>query len=369
VAGQLQRIGSDSAALKLCRDVAAMQPYRREAYVMGMQLAEKIDDLDGIQWACRGILSQAWPTKYEKIESDARLLARATHQRLLENGDKEAAEAFTADLQKSTSHDLVVRVTWTGDADNDIAVEEPSGTVCSMAEPNSAGGGTFLGDKFPGLGLKEDDGYVSETYICPQGYSGVYRILIRRIWGNVSTGKVTVDILSDIGRESQRYIRQEIELTEKDALVRVDVKEGSRKTAVGEAQIAHLREVQNDVNQKILGQFAGGNAGALEQYLSDLATIGALTGGTGGGPIGGGLGFAGRGAVGFRPEITVLPEGASTTAIAIISADRRYVRITPAPFFSQIGDVTTFNFVTGEEGAGTPGIGGGAGGGGGGGIL
>jgi hypothetical protein len=235
-----------------------------------------------------------------------------------------------------------------------------------MSDPNSAGGGTFLGDKFPGLESAEDDGYLSETYVCPQGFSGVYRILVKRVWGNVSTGKVTIDILSDIGRESQRYIRQEIDLTEKDALVRVDVKDGSRKTPVGEAQIAHLKEAMNDANQKILGQFAGNNNAALQQYLSDLSNIGATIGnGTGPGPIAGLPGLGIRPAVGFRPEITVLPEGASAMAIAIISADRRYVRITPVPMFSQIGDVTTFNFVTGEEGGGTPGIGGGGGGGGG----
>jgi len=71
--------------------------------------------------------------------------------------------------------------------------------------------------------------------------------------------------------------------------------------------------------------------------------------------------FNRRGAVGFEPQITVLPQGASLTGIAIISADRRYVRITPAPFFSQIGQVRTFNFITGTS---APGGGGGAGGGG-----
>ena len=58
------------------------------------------------------------------------------------------------------------------------------------------------------------------------------------------------------------------------------------------------------------------------------------------------------------------------SGIAIISADRRYVRITPIPFFSQIGDVTTFNFVTGDTGnGGGGGAGGILGGGGGGGGL
>jgi hypothetical protein len=56
------------------------------------------------------------------------------------------------------------------------------------------------------------------------------------------------------------------------------------------------------------------------------------------------------GAVGFRPQITTLSEGAMLSAPGIISADRRYVRITPFPFFSQIGDVVTFNFITGQTG-------------------
>ncbi len=58
-------------------------------------------------------------------------------------------------------------------------------------------------------------------------------------------------------------------------------------------------------------------------------------------------------------------------ALAIISADRRYVRISPGPFFSQIGDVNTFNFVAGTSGTsnGGGGAAGGGGGAGGGGLL
>ncbi len=42
----------------------------------------------------------------------------------------------------------------------------------------------------------------------------------------------------------------------------VDVKEGSRKTPVGEAQLAQLRDVQDQMNQNVLGQMvAGGNPG------------------------------------------------------------------------------------------------------------
>ncbi|HJN08393.1 MAG: hypothetical protein QGH33_17260 [Pirellulaceae bacterium] len=51
---------------------------------------------------------------------------------------------------------------------------------------------------------------------------------------------------------------------------------------------------------------------------------------------------------GFFPVITVLPQGASLTASAVVSPDRRHVRITVNPFFSSIGPVDTFNFFTGE---------------------
>ena len=35
------------------------------------------------------------------------------------------------------------------------------------------------------------------------------------------------------------------------------------------------------------------------------------------------------------------------SALAVVSADRRYVRVSPFPFFSQVGEVTTFNFGSG----------------------
>jgi len=366
VADQLRRAGCDAAALRLCQNVTSLQPYRREAYVMGMRLAEKLDDVEAMQWACRGILGQAWPKGAEKVEADARLLARALHQRLVQEGKSEAAKQFMASLQAATAHDLVVRVSWTGDADIDVAVEEPSGTVCSSETPLSPAGGTFLGDSFPGMESAEDGGTLSETYVCPQGYSGVYRILVRRVWGNVSTGHVTVDILADVGRPTQRYIHKQLELTEKDALIEVDVQAGTRKSEVGEAQLAHLRDAQLGGQPKFLAQFLGGSdSSALQQYLADLARMGMLNSGG----VGAGRGpFGLNPAVGFRPEITTLPEGANMMAMAIISADRRYVRISPAPMFSQIGDVNTFNFVDGESGESPGGAGGGFGGIGGGGI-
>jgi general secretion pathway protein D len=45
-----------------------------------------------------------------------------------------------------------------------------------------------------------------------------------------------------------------------------------------------------------------------------------------------------------QPVIVVLSEGTSLSVQAVVSADRRFVRLTMVPFFSQIGDVQEFTF-------------------------
>jgi general secretion pathway protein D len=45
-----------------------------------------------------------------------------------------------------------------------------------------------------------------------------------------------------------------------------------------------------------------------------------------------------------QPVITVLSEGTTLSVQAVVSADRRFVRLTLVPFFSQIGDVQEFTF-------------------------
>jgi general secretion pathway protein D len=45
-----------------------------------------------------------------------------------------------------------------------------------------------------------------------------------------------------------------------------------------------------------------------------------------------------------QPVITVLSEGTSLTVQAVVSPDRRFVRLTVVPFFSSIGDVQNFQF-------------------------
>ncbi len=69
--------------------------------------------------------------------------------------------------------------------------------------------------------------------------------------------------------------------------------------------------------------------------------------------------------IGFQPIIQTIPEGTSLTVQAVVSADRRYVRLSVLPVFSNITDVFTFSFISGGGITGNAGGGGGQGGGGG----
>ncbi|MCA9080591.1 MAG: hypothetical protein KDA58_08525, partial [Planctomycetaceae bacterium] len=73
--------------------------------------------------------------------------------------------------------------------------------------------------------------------------------------------------------------------------------------------------------------------------------------------------------IGFQPQIATIPEGTILTVRAVVSADRRYVRLSVLPSFTSVTDVFTFSFIggAGGGGGGIGGLGGGGGFGGGGG--
>jgi hypothetical protein len=78
-----------------------------------------------------------------------------------------------------------------------------------------------------------------------------------------------------------------------------------------------------------------------------------------------------QGAIAFQPGITPIPDGVQMGVTPVVSADRRYVRLTVNPFFQSLRGVDTFSFPGGAvSGGGGFGFGGGGAGGiGGGGNL
>ena len=360
---QMTQMGLEKSALRVFKDVAKANPSRHEPYVLALQTAKKIDDFDTIRWASCGILTQEWPMKHRHIRKDALLAARAQMIKMSKNNQKKELAAFQKDLANSLVRDCVVKVTWTGTADIDILVEEPSGTICSLRNPRTVSGGVFIGDEFAKKNDKSVEGF-SEYYVLPRGFKGDYRLAIKKVHGDIASGKVTVEIARQVMQKSQTYQKQQIELDETgQALVLFNLDKGRRVEPLAQHQIAVAVEEQFAVNRTMLASSISkyDSSEAAREYAKyeQKKTKDGLV------PV-----TNRRRDAGFRPVITTLPSGAGMSATAVVSADRRYVRVSPIPFFSSIASVSTFTFAGGtggQNGGGGGGFGGGGGGFGGGG--
>jgi hypothetical protein len=356
----MDNAGLHARALSIYRQVGEVHRDRPEPFFEGLKLAQRLNDTEGIQWATAGLLRQSWTSDQLEIPQHAFRVAKDTFEKLLAAGKKEEAENFDAAISASRQRDVVVEVIWTGDADIDLLVEEPAGTICSSRQQRTTSGGVHLGDVAASAEKSSLKGF-SEMYVCSEGFGGEYRVLLKNIWGRPTGNKVTINVYTDYGTPEQRVIHEQIPLGEKNAVVKFDVPGGRRKDALPEAQVANIAKVQNAMNRQILAQQLAGMQDTEAARNFALAWTLANQNGLG-------MPFFRRGAVGYRPVIQNFPEGAGFQATAVISADRRYVRITPFPFFSQINEVSTFNFVTGQgqtQQGGQGGAGGGIGSGGG----
>ncbi len=295
IAQYLSRLGLDRRAMLVYQQVTKIEPLRSEAYALGLRSAKQIDDIGGIRWATVGILSQAWPENMAEIELTASRVAKATLERLASEGHNAEREAFLKELQEAVVRDCVVRVSWTGDADIDVSVEEPAGTICSVSEPRTAGGGVKLGDTYSVEG-KPNEGS-SEVYVCPKGFAGTYRVHIHRVWGEVAAGKVTVDVYTHLRSGDMQHERQQLEIGDKDAMVVFDLNHGRRAEPIEMVQLAGAVKRQETLSRSVLAQRI--DSGSDPTVAPDRPFN----------PFTGRGAFPGGGAVGFQPIVQQLLEG------------------------------------------------------------
>jgi len=360
IARYLSHIGLDKRAVDVYRQVVKVSQLHYEAYALGLRAAQRAEDRDGIRWATVGILQHAWPKEQEEVYRTAVRVAKATLEELQLQGEESTYGIYRGELEEAMQRDCVVQVSWSGSADIDLIVEEPGGTICSLQEPRTTGGGICLGDNYAEEeGVDGDSEGLSEAYVCTQGFSGTYQARIRKVWGKVVAGKVTVDVYLNYGTPEQRHERQRIEVPQDaDAMVVFTLEAGRRSSPIEDEQLAVAVRRQDAISRA-----------ALAQHIGSLSDPSAVPFRPGDNDIRRQLALAGRGgAVGFQPIIITLPQGTQMNATGVVSHDRRYVRVSVGPSFTGIGNVQTFTFAGSADETGGGGGGGGMGGGGGGGI-
>jgi hypothetical protein len=320
-----------SRALELYRQVSKMQPMRPEPYVLGLGIAKHNDDVEGLKWTSLGILAQGWTNDQQPIFDEAKRVAAGLVERLRTEGTPADADAFQKAVKEALVRDCVITVSWTGDADVDLLVQEPGGTVCSFRNPRSAAGGVLIEDSFD-----KATGLHKETYVCPLAFTGDYRMLAKRVWGKVTADTVSVTIVAHQGSPAERRIQKNIKLENDEAPMAFDMQNGRRTEPLDEVQVANAAESQRQIGNAILAQqlstmsnpdLVGGAANPFDPR------------------------FFLRGSVGYQPIIITLPEGTNMAVTSVVSHDRRYVRVSAQPLFSSIPRVNTFNYVTGSGGS------------------
>lgn len=165
---------------------------------MLIALAVKTRDPARFADSAERLLSLGWPGFDEPLRAEVRKQAEELAAKLREDGRTAEAAELLAKLGPSEARDLLVRLTWSGDADLDLAVEEPLGAVARVATPRTVFGGAILNN---GYGKHPE-----EIYACPRGFDGDYKIRIETIYNSEKdpARDLTLGIVTHEGTDRER---------------------------------------------------------------------------------------------------------------------------------------------------------------------
>jgi hypothetical protein len=331
-AAYMTRFGRHERALQLYQQASRLDPLRSEPYILGLKLARQTKNVDAIEWAAAGILTRAWNKDHETLHREAEQAVAEAEALIQQKGDAARLKAFQVTLAAARQRDLILRLEWSGDADLDLVVEEPLGTICSFETPLSRGGGVLAHD---GYGPHQKNSY--ELYICPLGVAGEYRVHVRYVTGNVVAKQATLKIIRYQGTPDEIVRERTVAITPEDQVLKISLHQGRRKelSPPTSAQVPPAGMPVAQVRPTVLQMIAAGDNGEIEHAQANFASSRLRRNA---------VNQLRQAAVGFQPIVRVIPEGIIMNAAAVVSPDRRYVRLTVSPIFSTITDVFTFSF-------------------------
>jgi hypothetical protein len=218
--GHTERVGA------LLDEATEKVPHRAEPVLMSMMLAQKVRDPRRMADSIERLLSLGWPGQDDYFRAEASRYAGALAAALKEEGRGEEAQELTAALTASESRDLYIRLTWDGNADYDLIVEEPLGATVSRDMPRSVFGGALVKD---GKGSRPE-----EVYVCPRGFDGDYVLRIMPIADDPAkpSTRLTLEVVSHDGREGQQTKAHSLTPNDPNAKPVVVSLKGGRRTRV-----------------------------------------------------------------------------------------------------------------------------------------
>jgi tetratricopeptide (TPR) repeat protein len=322
-------------ALAFCRQAALLEPNAPHAYAQALGYAELAQDGEAMGWAAGNLLGQDWPFENQELQSRALQKLDALSQTLEQQGKADEAGRLRTSVNSRRRRDLVVKLLWQGQADLDLHVREPTETECSPLTRQTVNGGTLLGDSLADMSR--------ETYVASEAFPGEYQVVVHKLWGRTLGNKAQLRIIQNQGtpQESEKLITLHLESSVAEP-VTFQLEKGRRTET---AYLAPTAVMERPVSTTEAGQSRDQVLNQL-RALANPEIIGARRG------LRGGMAAAGRPVVpadaGARalkkqPADRMLQHtrvsqfvrnSLDVTAQAVLSADRRHVRLSLNPVFT-----------------------------------
>lgn len=334
-ASALARAGQVQAAIDFLLETAKSHPGSVNTYYLVLEFASQCGNVDAASWAANELLRREWPAEIPSVHERTRELVRRTEVALRSEGRATDADRLASVASASRQRDIEITVQWEGEADLDLTVVEPGETLCSAVAPRTVNGGVLIADDVNNV----------ERYVASEGFPGEYEIRIRPVWGQPTAGVATVDIVKNKGTAEESRDRQTIKIREENEWIRVELARGRRTeaTPVGADERLILEppglakgSPRGQLHRMIQSGRIDADPNPPAALAAGLGRPGAFAGGRSIPFVVGAVGTVGGGAVAFDPVIEVLQDGISMQAQAVVSADRRYVRMTLVPLIQNI---------------------------------
>ena len=228
-------------------------PHRAEPLVMSINLAQKTHDPKRMAGSIDKLLSLGWPGQDDYFRAEARKQAETLARALTEDGRADEAKALTDSLPASEARAVFIRLSWDGNADYDLVVQEPLGATVDYDMPRSVFGGALIKN---GKGSRPE-----EVYTCPRGFDGDYTIRIMRVADDPEkpATRLTLETITHEGdaKESRKVVTLGPNDPKAKPVV-VTLKEGRRTRALPFVSPSALRgsveEVLKDRAEKSKGK-------------------------------------------------------------------------------------------------------------------
>ncbi len=335
LATYFSRLGRPERALSLLDQAVRQDPTRVELYLLATKIAMTNKAWDTILWSAPGLAQHAWGADREEMLKLAEAATIEATTAFRQKGETATAEMLIKQFEQSKACDLSVKVEWNGAGDVDLLVDEPGGSTCSHETPRTPSGGLLSRD---GFGPRQEN--CQEEYVCPFAFDGEYRIRIRHVQGDIVGKRVAVTITRRKGQTDADETTRTIILGKDDQELRVLMRGGRRQAAAPVPDASSRKATKPTTSGNVVLSELRGHMPDARNW-PPLAQVGPNAGGGGGVGVGVAL---------QAPQVTSIAEGVSMAALAVVSGDRRYVRLTLQPNFTAIRDVLQFSTASGPIG-------------------